>query len=84
MALFIKPITREEMDLVEGIIGKKFSDKVDTICDHIRVIYKEATDSVDNIESRNIIMNECKIVMIYAKRMDGAFKKKMNVSNYEL
>ena len=67
---FRRPIDDTEMRNAKDDIGGRFSTNVDTICDHIRVIYaigKKVSDTSLQLG----IMNECLIVMIYAKRMSN-------------
>jgi len=75
MANFRRPISAEEINTVEGEIHQMFSPdgSINTICDHIRVIYKMTEK----------IMAELKIVMIYAKRMDKKLYEAKDRSHYD-
>jgi hypothetical protein len=75
MAVFRKPISIDEMNQVESLIKTRYSDTEDTVCDHVREIYRLSRIGVSDIDVRNIIQSECKTVMVYAKRMDKALKK---------
>ena len=67
---FRRPIDDTEMRNAKDDIGGRFSTNVDTICDHIRVIYAMGR-KVQDTSLQLGIMNECLIVMIYAKRMNA-------------
>jgi len=84
MASFRRPIDVAEWNAVESIIHEKYSDEVDTLCDHVRVIYKIADGKMDSPRMSSTIKEECKIIMVYAKRMDKKLKALQNVEEYEL
>lgn len=84
MAIFRRPIDIREINAVESIIHDRFSTDTDTICDHVRVVYKVAIDRVDDLQARKKIMDECKIIMVYAKRMDNKLKQFHDNKDYDL
>ena len=84
MAIFRRPIDDNERHSVEQTIHGIHSTVVDTLCDHIRVIYKTAIENIQDKEIKKTIAEECKICMIYAKRMDKKLKILQNVEDYYL
>ena len=68
MASFRRPIDEDELRRVKDDIHGKFSNTVDTICDHIREVYR-AAHKIENATIREQIENECITIMVYAKRM---------------
>ncbi len=83
MANFRRPIEPNEWQSVEETIGTFYNGRIDTLCDHVRVIYKAANDITDQ-ELKDKIVNECKIIMVYAKRMDRKIQRLHGSKDYEL
>jgi hypothetical protein len=70
-----RPITEEEIKYIEKEILYIPTLVVETICEHIRIIYKTVDESVEDQTIKNILLNECKVTMIYAKRMSNKLQQ---------
>jgi len=84
MAYYRRPIEAAELQAVDNTINSIHSTKVDTLCDHVRVIFRAASLGISDDSLRNKIREECRIIMVYAKRMDSALKQYKKVNDYEL
>lgn len=84
MARFRRPIDTQEWNEVESIIHEALTPSVDTLCDHVRVIYNLADGKINDPSVSSTIKDECKVIMVYAKRMDTRLKVLQNKGEYDL
>jgi hypothetical protein len=69
MARFVTPINETELANARNEINEKISPVIDTLCSRIRVVY-ELGRQVKDTDLKLGIMNECLIILVYAKRMN--------------
>lgn len=74
MGIVIRPITEEEIRDIETMINKRSLADQNTVCGHIREIYQIVMNKIENKEVRDLILDQCKQVMVYTKRMDNKLK----------
>ena len=68
--LLIRPVSRKEKIKAE-ISLRTIKGNPDTICEHIREIFRTAENEIGNRNARAKIIEECKIILAYAKRMNA-------------
>jgi len=83
MGIVIRPIEEEEIRDIETMINKRSLADHNTVCGHIREIYQITADRVKDGEVRDFILDQCKQVMVYTKRMDNKLKQYSN-GDYEI
>jgi len=66
----LKPVSKKEKIKAEASI-RMVKGNPDTICEHIRVIFRTAEEEIRNRRTRSRIMEECRIILVYAKRMNA-------------
>lgn len=83
MGILIRPVTEDEIRDIETMINKRSLADQNTVCGHIREIYQVTIDRVKEKDVRDFILNQCKEIMVYTKRMDNKLKKYSN-GDYEV
>ncbi len=66
----LRPVTKKEKIRAEESIRTVQGDP-DTICEHIRIIFRTAEEEIKNRKTRGRIMRECIAVFTLAKRMNA-------------
>ena len=78
----IRRVTKKEKIKAEKSIREVAGDET-TICQHIREIFFIAEKEMDSAKSAKKIMEECRIVFAFAKRMNSKLIE-YSQGNYEL